>query len=684
MTGDRAAGSASTPRGSGPTRSTLAHWVDALLPAVPHPSDGPPYPAATEVAVDRDLAVRIGMLPERERAEFALLLRLVENPWTNLLFGGRPERFSRLDRAGRERYLAAWAGSRMALKRRGFQAVKRLAAGLYFGQPFAGGRHPLWDRVHYAPDPIVTEGPDPFGGHHPIIPDAPTQETADVCVIGSGAGGCVIASRLAAAGHRVVVLEGGPWTPGSAYPRVERTAYERLFLGAGAVTTSDHSIAILAGSSVGGGTTVNWMTCLPPRAEARAEWAGAGGMAGVDGPEFDRLYRTVAERLEVSTRESTINPSNEALRRGCRALGLTEGTDWAIIPRNAVDCRARCGSCTFGCPYGSRRSPATTYLADALAAGGRLYASTRADTVEVEGGRVRGVRATYREDGHAWPVTVRSPVVVVAAGAIETPPLLLRSGIRFPGVGLGLRLDPTVALAGEFPFPVRTWEGPHQTIGVYRFQTLDAGAHGPWIEAAPVHPGLSAVAVPWEGAEEFRRRMERIERIATPIALVRDVGEGRVRCDADGRARIDYVLTRPDRANLVRGQVEIARILAAAGATRLTSLHTPACEVGDGVRPLRPNEVDRFIAEVETRGIRENAVAVFSAHPMGSARAGADPRRSTARPTGEVHGVEGLWIGDGSILPSAPGANPMMSILALAERTSGMLLDRLGGGGAIP
>ncbi len=196
---------------------------------------------------------------------------------------------------------------------------------------------------------------------------------------------------------------------------------------------------------------------------------------------------------------------------------------------------------------------------------------------------------------------------------------------------------------------------------------------------APSHPGLAAIALPWEGADAYRHQLERIERVSTPIVLVRDVGEGCVTIDRDGRPAFHYALTRRDRQNLVRGMVETARILRAAGAVRITSLHTPQIEAGDGTQPVSSAGLDAFIAELQARGIRENSVALFSAHPMGSARAGTDLRRSAARPTGEVHGVEGLWIGDGSLLPSAPGANPMMSILALAWRTADALLASLGG-----
>ncbi len=653
-----------------PAPPVLSRLVDAFVPGAPADQRGPAYPPASAVGVDRDIGELVAGFAEGPRREFASLLRALESPWMNFVLSGRPVRFSRLNPEARERFLKGWAESRLAVKRKGFQAAKRLTVGLYFTRPLGEGIHPLWPRIHYVLPPVPAEIPDPLAGVSPVEPDRDVDETADVCVVGSGAGGAVIAARLAGAGFKVVVLESGAWYRPSDYPRTEREAYDRLFVGRVAVATRDSAIAILAGEGVGGSTSINWMTCLPPRAQARREWARDAGMTGVDGTDFDRAFAAVSERLHVSTEESEVNPCNDALRRGCRMLGYREGVDWGVISRNAVGCRSRCGFCTFGCPYNGRQSTLLTYLADALRAGARLYASTRADRVEAEGGRVRGVHATFTRGGRSRAVHVRSKAVVVAGGALSTPALLLRSGIRFAGVGLGLRLDPTTALAGEFPEPVRPWEGPPQTIGVYKFQGADSDDHGPWIEVAPAHPGLSAIALPWLGSSDFRRLIERTEHVATPIVLVRDVAEGRVRIDAQGRPVYDYVLTSRDRANLVLGLVETARILHAAGATRLLSLHTPYVEVGDGTRPLTRGELDTFVAGVERAGVREHSIALFSAHPMGSARAGSDPKRSTARPTGEVHGVDGLWVGDGSLLPTAPGANPMMSILALASLTA--------------
>jgi len=171
--------------------------------------------------------------------------------------------------------------------------------------------------------------------------------------------------------------------------------------------------------------------------------------------------------------------------------------------------------------------------------------------------------------------------------------------------------------------------------------------------------------------------MRRLDHIASTIVLVRDVAEGLVRTDPKGRPVIEYRLSRRDRRNLVRGIQEAARIHRAAGAVRISTLHLRECSVGDGTAPIRNRDFDDFLAVIVRLGVRENGLALFTAHPMGSARAGLDPRTSAADGTGECHGTRNLWIGDGSLVPTAPGVNPMISIMALAGRTARFIHERL-------
>src|SRR5439155_23481381 len=167
------------------------------------------------------------------------------------------------------------------------------------------------------------------------------------------------------------------------------------------------------------------------------------------------------------------------------------------------------------------------------------------------------------------------------------------------------------ALFGEFPGPIRMWSEPMQTIVVHRFQGADEGHHGPWLESAPGHPGLSALAIPWSGGRAHKDAMRRIDRAASTIVLVRDVAEGRVTIDAGGQPLLEYRLSTRDRRNLRRRLQEAARIQRAAGALRMGSLHLRECSAGDRTSPIRATEFDRFLDRLGRLGIRENGVALF-------------------------------------------------------------------------
>ena len=636
---------------------------------------------ASDLAVEGDVARIIERyVSPQQRADFRRLLRTIESRLANLLLSGSPRRFSSESQAERERFLLGWAHSRLGVKRRAFQAMKRLVLFLTYAKALDHGVNPNWPSIGYDGPRSSERATGPDRSELGIEPLRPMQETtleADVCVIGSGAGGSVIAAKLAEAGHRVVVLEAGPYRTADDFTQREADAYDTMFQGHGVLTSRDLAFSVLAGQTAGGSTTINWMTCLEPPRWAREEWDTECGLSGVASPVFDAFIDEIWNRLHVNVDESTVNPSNDVLRRGSEALGYRLGVDYDVIPRNAFGCANRCDFCFFGCVYNAKQSALVTYLPDAYHAGARFLFDAKADHIVIESGEARGVEATSRSDGRDFPIHVRASTVVAAGSAIQTPALLLRSGVRSPGVGVGLRLDPTTALFGEFPHPVRMWSGPMQTIVVRRFQEADDGHHGPWLESAPGHPGLSALAIPWTGGRAHKDAMRRLHRAASTIVLVRDVAEGRVTIDRRGEPILSYRLSARDRRNLTRGLQEAARIHRAAGACRIGSLHLRECSAGDGSHPIRLGELDAFVDRVGRLGIRENGVALFSAHPMGSARAGLDPKTSAAKPTGESHEVRNLWIGDGSILPTAPGVNPMISIMAVALRTAGFIRERL-------
>lgn len=576
-------------------------------------------------------------LPAHRRARLQPLLALLDAAG-----------FARWPLGRREALLRACADAPVPALRSGFQALKRLALFAAYGALDDGGGNPLWPALGYA---------GPRSDRPPEAPAPSVQHgargvlRADAVVVGSGAGGGVAAALLAQAGLDVIVLEAGPAADAAAHAQSEARAMAELYLDAGLAASDDLGVAILAGACVGGGTAVNWSTSLRLTEPVAAQWAAASGVDALSA-ELDASYDAVAARLGLQT-AAIHNRNNRAILDGCAALG------WAAtpIPRNASCCGDACGYCGFGCAYGEKRGTATTYLRDAAAAGARIIAGVRVDRVRIEGGRAAGVEA----DG----LRVDAPLVVVAAGALRTPGILARSGVRSAHLGRHLHLHPTSAVAATFDAPVESWHGPMQSVLCDRFAALD-DAYGATVETAPAHPGLMALALPWRSRAQHEDEMARARHSATLIALTRDRGSGTV--SLDGRDDVRYALAPDDAAHLLAGLAGAAEIAFAAGATRVTTLHARpvVLERANASRSGR----ERFEQALRARGAAPNRLALFSAHQMGTARMHRDPDAGVVDERGALHGVEGVLVADASVFPLASGVNPMLTIMALADRTT--------------
>jgi choline dehydrogenase-like flavoprotein len=383
----------------------------------------------------------------------------------------------------------------------------------------------------------------------------------------------------------------------------------------------------------------------------------------IDRP-FDLALDAVSARTSVGTTESGRNANNAALERGCRALGYRSTS----IPRNAAGCDpAQCGFCVFGCRHGGKQATSNTFLVDAQRQGDTVVvAHGRATRVRIENGRATGVDAQIHDpaSGAIHRVTVHARVVVAACGAIETPALLMRSGLEHPRLGRNLYLHPTTAVAGRYDEPVRGWIGPPQTVLCDELARL-RGNHGVRFETAPLHPGLLALALPWYGAREHRARMQHAAHISAFIVLSRDRSPGRIRLDREGRAVIDYAVGRMERELLQRGIAEGARLHWAAGATEIHTLHTNDLSLRR--RELaRRADLEWYTAELERAPVHGNRCGVFSAHQMGTCAMGTNARTSVCDERGTVRGVKNLYVADASLFPASSGVNPMLTVMALA------------------
>jgi choline dehydrogenase-like flavoprotein len=372
---------------------------------------------------------------------------------------------------------------------------------------------------------------------------------------------------------------------------------------------------------------------------------------------------------ELAVAEVThIPPKDAVILRGARELG------WEVAPtrRDGRACRD-CGSCGFGCRRGRKRSGIRAHLATAFAHGARIVPAARVTRVLTDAARAGGVEAEL--DG-GRRLRVRAPSVVLAAGALRTPAVLQRSGVGHPAIGRHLRIHPVPVVAGRFGEPIEMWRGTMQAARSLEFIASTPDRRGYVIESAPGHPGLLALALPWEGRAAHAAVMADSAHLGPLIAVTRDGGAGRVRLTRAGRVRLDYQLDELGVTTMRHALVSMARLARAAGAESMVATGTP----GAWWRGSRGESFERYLETLEATDFRPNRASVFSAHQLGTVRMGADSATHPCDPWGRVragHGdgvIRGLYIGDGSLCPTGVGVNPMITIMAMARHVGRTVL----------
>jgi long-chain-alcohol oxidase len=647
---------------------TFAVVADAFFPAL-----GGDKPidrlSAAGLGIDRRLPELAARMPTETLLAVRAMLALFRSRAGGMLLFGAPRAFDRLNGVEQESALLAMGNSERPLARQAFKLMKGLSATL-LGWPSTVGPSPLHLAMGY-PGPL---GPAPIAPRRlkPIPIERPTTWTCDVVIVGSGAGGGTAAAVLAKAGLDVVVLERGPYKNESDFSHrqddVDRDLYDLR-------ATSDAGFTILQGRCVGGGTVVNYSTSLRVPEPIRAEWDRVAGFTNVfSGAELDASLRLVEERLGVDDRSAKPWFRDRMLEEGCKKLGW----DVAPLPRNVKGCAQdeRCGYCNFGCRLGAKQSTMRTWLEDATNAGARLVADAEALKIVRDGGRAVGVRASVSPSAgkRAVPLTVFARSVIVACGATFTPGLLARSGLTLPAIGRHLHLHPVTGVWGRFDGErADPWGGVMQARISRQFADLDGEGYGVRFESGAVHPVELMALMPWGGAVDFKRTIERYREWAVIAVLLRDRTEGVVHTPRWGPASWEYALGRADQKHVREGVLRAAELYAAMGASEIRAVtQTPVTW-----RPASGERLSSFADRLDAMGYGSCETTYASFHPQGSARMGIDRRASVCDEDGAVHDTPGLYVMDGSCFPTASGVNPMLTIEALAHRNASRLAARL-------
>lgn len=490
--------------------------------------------------------------------------------------------------------------------------------------------------------------------------------SADVVIIGSGAGGAVAASELQRAGFEVLVVEEGGHHTRADFKMREDINYPMLYQESGARATKDVGVTILQGRAVGGSTVVNYTTCFRTPPAVYDHWKKVHAVGDVGIAELSPHWDAVEERLHVEKvpYEQT-NRNNRTLYDGCKALGLAVDT----TKRNVNRCM-QSGYCGMGCPVDAKQSMLITYLPDAVAAGARVVSRCRVDKLLVQAGGVAHAECSVIGDDGYNPsgkrLTISGRRFILAAGGIGTPAILIRSGLGGGMVGRRTFLHPVAGMAAFYKEPIEPYYGAPQSVASHAY--ADRGDDvGLFYEAAPMHPMLAAVATAGYGTYH-RGLMQRLPYMAAHIALAIDgfhpsEDGGTITVRPSGAPLIDYPVPHRVRDALREGLKWLVRINFAAGATDVALGELPQLVLKSDKEAARLDDYDMIARQ-----------PLFSAHVMGGCKMGDDPKTSVVRSRDlRHHRLENLHIVDGSVFPTSLGVNPQLSIYGLARLVSARL-----------
>jgi choline dehydrogenase-like flavoprotein len=622
------------------SRRTAVALAESLLPAYGS------LAAGDETTVARAEALLAGFGPQVLRGYGALLFALEQGA---RISSGRS--FSSLPRADRETLIARWSDGALPARLLALALNVPLKVAYFDDEAIYEQKRAQWRFTNTFERPRwmsqVTRGGD-------VTDD---ELECDVVVAGTGAGGAVIAKELSDRGLAVLMLEEGDYHTRADFTGDTADAFRSFYQAQAQLGSIGNTvIPIPAGRMVGGSTAINTGTCWRTPEWVLDEWAREiPDLAPANmGQYFDRVEKQL--QVEAASQPALGMVAN-VIARGADALG------WSHRPlnRNAPACDGS-GICDLGCPTDARRSTNISYVPPALENGAMLLTGVRAQRVLLDdGARAIGFEARALATGRT--IRIRARATVLACGTLLTPVVLQRQGLHkgLPHVGRNLSIHPATTVSALFDEEIRGYAAIPQGYCVDQFHRegiLMMGASAP-IDLAPAQYAFTG--------RKLMEIMDAYERVANFGVMVEDAGNGRVRPGMFGRPLITYRLGRDERRRLRDGVGALCRIFLAAGAREVyPALH--------GHRVLRSlSDVERL--DASTPRAIDWLLTAF--HPLGTCRMAGSPKRGVVSPSHEVFGVPGLYIADGSVVPSAAAVNPQVTIMAMATRAADLLAERL-------
>ncbi|KAK9322677.1 GMC oxidoreductase-domain-containing protein [Lipomyces orientalis] len=608
-------------------------------------------------------------------ADIRSSLNMLNHATTCLILTGTYKPFHTLSVEQRQLIIDSWGNARLSSFRRLYRGFFCLTAFAYLRVSdiaHRAMRHPIRDPNLNDAERYASKD---FYRFHMLTESDLRQATFDAVIIGSGCGAGVVAARLSRQGLRVLVIEKGKYYHQEELTFSEDEGLRNLYEGGGVLQSEDGGVNLLAGSTFGGGSTVNWSASLCPQGFVRREWALKHGAEFYVTRDYEDALRDVCDRMGVSDNHLVHSRANQILLDGSAKIGSTAHT----VAQNTGGFSHRCCFCAYGCRFGEKQGGINTWLVDAANNGAKFMDNATVEKVVTSNGAARGVDVTAFER----TITIPASVVVVAAGALNTPVILMKSGFKNRNIGSHLKLHPVgtlYAIWNDKDFDSFN-EAILTTVNT-DYENIDGDGHGVKIECVLQQPVPIYSGFPWRGGESYKEGLMKYNNMATYISLARDKGEGRVYPDpVSGQPRISYELSKFDRNSIIAGLIRTAEFCLAENvdeihiSDRRIPPFIPTSEVRE--KGILSDEFNTWADSVRKYGIDKFTSQIGSAHQMSTCRIGSNPKTSAATSIGELWECKDVFVADASALPSASGVNPMISIMATAHVIAGNIVKRL-------